>query len=216
MVKHIPGLALGAVLALAVLVVGHNLTFLLTYGPQYGMALHRTGHDGRWDEAVQAVLAGTGLLASATAGRLAYLHWLFRRLGPSAAVGSVSVRGFLAMLLSLWVRLFAISILLFVLQENYERWSIGLDLPGLGVLDSSGSLGPVPVFALVSLLVAAVAALFRWGIATLEARIAAKRTCVWPRVARELGPISPGRSRPVISVLGRNLAGRAPPQLLPL
>ena len=216
MVKHIPGLALGAVLALAVLLIGHNLTFLLTYGPQYGMALHRTGHDGRWDEAVQAVLAGTGLLAAATAGRLAYLYWLVRRLGPSDAVGYVSARTFLAIFLPLWVRLFAISTLLFVIQENYERWNVGLDLPGVGVLDSSAALGPVPVFALVSLLVAAVAALFRWGIATLEARISAKRTCVWPRVTRELRPIAPGRSRPAISVLGRNLAGRAPPKLLPL
>ena len=213
--RRVPSLVLTAVLALAVLVVGHNLVFLLTYGSDSGVALARTGHGIRWDETMRLVLGAEGLLATAATLRLAYLYRRVRRLSPGLVTGGLSVRGYVRALLPLWIGLFATSTMLFILQENFERWSAGVNLPGFGVLGSTSYVGPILVFALVSLFVAAVAALFRWGVTTLEARVAAART-----PARSVAP-SPQRrftldpDRPATSILGRNLAGRAPPAPIP-
>lgn len=202
------GSLLSVMLALAVLVAGHNLVFLLTYGADYGVALARTGHDGRWNGAVRAVLTSAGLLAIAATLRLAYLYRLVRRLRPGSR-SRLFGRAYIGTLVPIWALLFVISTLLFVLQENYERWAAGLPLPGFAVLVSFGIAGPVAVFLLVSLVVAAVAALFRWGIAALEARMAASRGRIRTHrspLRRRTDPL-----RPSSSILGRNLAGRAPP-----
>lgn len=215
MSRRVPGLLLTAMLALAVLVVGHNLVFLLTYGSDTGVALARTGHGRRWDETVRAVLVAEGLLATVAALRLAYLYRLVLRLGPGVATGGLSVRAYIRALLPLWLGLFATSTLLFVLQENFERWSAGLSLPGFEVLVSADSVGPIPVFLLVSFFVAAVAALFRWGVAILEARIAASWPPVRPLASSPQRRLRTDPKRPATSILGRNLAGRAPPAPLP-
>ena len=133
MLRRIPALAFTAVLALAVLVVGHNLVFLLTYGPQYSVALARTGHDGRWNDTVRDVLAASGLLAAASTLRLAYLSRQVRLIGPVSRVSRPTFRVYFSALLPLWGQVLAVSLLLFVFQENLERWSAGLNLPGLGV-----------------------------------------------------------------------------------
>ena len=211
--RRIADLALFGLLSLATLVVGHNLTFLLTYGPEYGAALARTGHGAQWDDTVKSVLAAAGLLRAAAALRLAYLCWLVAHPTTNRMLGGLSVGAYGRAVAPLWLRLFAISIALFVVQENYERWTAGLNLPGLGVLTPSSVLGPLPVFLLVSLLVAAVAALFRWGIATLEARIAATRLPE-QRVASAAGRRRAWEERARGSILGTNLAGRAPPSPL--
>jgi hypothetical protein len=77
--RSLRGLALSVATALVVLVTGHNLVFLLTYGADYGAALARTGHDSRWTETVQAVLLATSLLAAAAIVRIAYLFGLVQR-----------------------------------------------------------------------------------------------------------------------------------------
>ena len=121
MLRRIPALAFTAVLALAVLVVGHNLVFLLTYGPQYSVALVRSGHDGRWNDTVRDVLAASGMLAAAATLRLAYLYRLVRLISPVSGSGRPSLGAYVRVLLPFWGRLFAVSLLLFVLQENLER-----------------------------------------------------------------------------------------------
>jgi hypothetical protein len=211
--RRLSDLALFGLLSLATLVVGHNLTFLATYGPDYGVALARTGHGAQWDDTVKSVLAAVGLLGATAALRLANLCWLVAHRTTTRMLAGLSFRAYGRVVAPLWLRLFAISIALFVVQENYERWTAGLNLPGLAVLAPSRVLGPLPVFLLVSLLVAAVAALFRWGIETLEARIAATR------LAKQRVASAPGRrrARPERargSILGSNLAGRAPPSPL--
>jgi hypothetical protein len=213
--RRVPSLVLTAVLTLAVLVVGHNLVFLLTYGSGSGVALVRTGHGNRWDETVRVVLAAEILLAAAATLRLAYLYRLVRRLSPGSVTGGLPVRGYVRALLPLWIGLFATSTLLFVLQENLEHWSAGLGLPGFGVLGSAAYVGPIPVFALVSLLVAGVGALFRWGVRTLESRIAASRTLALPPASSPRRRFGPDPDRRATSILGRNLAGRAPPAPIP-
>jgi hypothetical protein len=212
---RVSGLAITAVLSLAVLVVGHNLVFLLTYGSDYSAALTRTGHDGRWDETVRVVLAVAGLLAAVGTARLLWLYYCARRLGAAGQPVGPTMPAYVRALLLLWAQLFAIATLLFVLQENYERWSVGLALPGVAVLSPAGEAGPMPVFLLLSLVVAAVGALFRLGIAVLEARVADERSRGLrlrsaPRTLRHYSPLP----RPS-SVIGRNLAGRAPPTALP-
>jgi hypothetical protein len=205
------GLALTLVPALAVLVTGHNLVFLLTYGAEYGAALARTGHDARWTDAVWAVLTASTLFAVAAIVRIAYLHHLVRRL-PAGSGRRPSGGTYFRRLLPAWARLFAIATALFVVQENYERWSVGIALPGLAVLGSFGVVGPVAVFLLVSLAVAAVVALFEWGAAALEALIAIARDRRFVDAPRAQGRTEP-HLRPS-SILGRNLAGRAPPASL--
>jgi hypothetical protein len=213
--RRVPSLVLTAVLALAVLVVGHNLVFLLTYGSDSGVVLARTGHGSRWDETVRLVLAAEGLLAAAATLRLAYLYRRVGRLSPGLATGGLSVLGYVRALMPLWIGLFATSTMLFILQENFERWSASLNLPGLGVLGSTDFVGPIPVFALVSLFVAAVAALFRWGVTTLEARGAAATTPVRSVASSPQRRFALDPDRPATSILGRNLAGRAPPAPIP-
>jgi hypothetical protein len=215
MSRRFSGLALTALLSWAVLVVGHNLFFLIADGPNFGAALARTGDGGIWDETVRATLAIAALTGLAATARLAYLGWLLRRLGGECAPGRLSARAYARDLFALWVRLATASTMLFVLQENFERWNAGLSLPGLAVLGSFGPIGPVPVLLIVSLVFSAVAALFRWGIETLEARIAAIRVGVLPhaRPSRQVCPDDP--QWPATSILGRHLAGRAPPSPLP-
>jgi hypothetical protein len=208
--RSLRGLALSVATALVVLVTGHNLVFLLTYGADYGAALARTGHDSRWTETVQAVLLATSLLAAAAIVRIAYLFGLVQRLRPGGG-GRPNGRAFLRTLAQIWIKAFLVATILFVVQENYERWTVGLGLPGLSVLGSFDVAGPILVFLVVSLVVSAVAALFEWGITELEARIAAilghrAQGVVYPVRRRRPEPI-----RPSSSILGRNLAGRAPP-----
>jgi hypothetical protein len=204
-----------AVLALAVLVVGHNLVFLAAYGPSYEAALIATGHGDRWNETVREICVAAGFLAVIATLRLVFLLSLTRSSSRGESRVGPSILAYGRILAPFWMRVFAVSICLYVVQENYERWASGIPLPGLGVLGSSELTGPVPVFLLVSFLVAAVAALFGLGIATLEAQIEPRRQLVW-RAVPGLRPAYAGHRRPATSVLGRNLAGRAPPALLPL
>ena len=210
-IRRISGAALIALLALAVLVVGHNLFFLLTLGPSFGAALARTGDGRTWDAVVRDVLVLAAILAILAASRVAYLYRVLRRLDPRGGVSRLSVRAYASTVFSLWLQLGVLSTVLFVVQENYERWNVGLSLPGLAVLGLFGPLGPVPVLLAVSFAFSAVAALFRWGIETLEARIAAIRIRVLLHAppSRQVCPDDP--QLPATSILGRHLAGRAPP-----
>jgi hypothetical protein len=197
-------------------VVGHDLDFVLAYGSGYQGALARTGHDPHWEKAVLTVLAAGLLLAVVATARLIWLVRLVRlasriRAARSARRDLASVPRLLALT---WGRLFFVSLLLFILQENYERVSVGIALPGLAVLAPESGISPVVIFALVTLLVAAVAALFRWSIAALEERIAYAKGASVPETADVQAP-KLEVPRPASSILGRNLAGRAPPFALP-
>jgi hypothetical protein len=117
-------------------------------------------------------------------------------------------------MLRLWLAVAAGTVVLFVLVENIEHLAVGAPLPGLSVLGSAEYNGPLPILALVSLLVAFVGALFNWRRAVLLARIrAARATFRRPAAVRASVDASSGDRRPETHI-GRGLAGRAPPVLL--
>lgn len=197
-------------MAAVAFVLAHNLVFLAGYGPAYDDALSRTGHDDAWSTAVLVVLGlGVLLLVSAT--------WRLHALGVIARgsalpayqpAGTRELAGYLG---RLWLRLTLATTLWFVVQENFEHLRIGEPLPGLGVLASSEYPNALIIVAAVALGVAVVGALFRWRRDVLVARIAAARqSWHWTRGAA-------GRTslewviRLSGSLLGRQLAVRAPP-----
>jgi hypothetical protein len=202
---------LASVLGLAVFVVGHNLYFLLKDGSGYASDIARTGDGSSWDAAVRLVLAAAALLAIVAGLRLGFLVSQVRSRPPGQRVAGLPFAIYSRMVGSFWLMLFAGSVSLFVLQENFERLNAGLSLPGLAVIGAVGLGSPILVFALVSLAVALVVALYRLGIDRLEALIAESRTRSWRRTARlRLPGWSDPESAPK-SVIARNLAGRAPP-----
>jgi len=202
-----------ALLALASMVVGHNLTFLIAFGPDYTSKLASMGDGKGWDDTVTVILAAAALLAITACLRLAFLIRQVRTTSPYRRLG-LSGSAYLRTLAPLWLKLFAVSLVLFVFQENEERWAIGLAMPGLSVLGSVGPISPILVFALVSLAFAAVVALFRVGTKCLEAIIAAARNRSWSPSSTLPRPKTAAREAAPASILGRNLAGRAPPALV--
>lgn len=201
-------------LALAVLVVGHDLYFLLRYGSGFASDIARTGDGDTWNATVWLVLAAAALLATVALLRLVFLLRQVRRFNLGERVAGLSGATYLRAVVPSWLKLLSASIALFVLQENFERWRAGLPMPGTSAIGTIEPRSPVLVFALVSLAFALVVALFRQSIDRLEALIAKARTRSWTRAPAFHRPIPSGESV-LESVIGRNLAGRAPPQLLP-
>jgi hypothetical protein len=117
-------------------------------------------------------------------------------------------------MLRLWLAVAASATVLFVLVENLEHAAVGAPLPGLSVLGGTEYYGPLPILALVSLLVAFVGALFTWRRAVLLSRIHATQvTFRRPSPLLPAHDVHPGDRRPE-TYIGRGLAGRAPPTLL--
>jgi hypothetical protein len=210
LLARIPKYLPAAVLALAVMVVGHNLTFLIAYGSDYPSKLASTGDGKSWDDTVAFILVAAVLLATAACLRLAFLVRQVRTTYPYQRVG-LSAAAYVRTLPPVWLKLFTISIVLFVLQENDERWSVGLPLPGLSVLGAVGPVSPILIFALASLAFAAVVALFRLGIGCLEAIMAKAHTQPWRGAPRPYLRGAPDPESAPASIIGLNLAGRAPP-----
>jgi len=198
------------VLAIVVLVVGHDLDFLAAYGAGYEGALARTGHDPHWESAVATVIAVGVLLGLAATARLAWLIRTARRTRALSPAGRSDLATATRLFVATWARLLVVPLALFVVQENYERALIGQPLPGLAVLAPDSGMSPIVIFAVVSLFVAAVAALFRSSIAALEARIAGAKATLESETAVVQAP-KLEVPRPASSILGRKLAGRAPP-----
>jgi hypothetical protein len=196
-------------LALVALVLAHNLVFLASYGPRYGEALVRTGHDDAWATAFAVGLGlGIALLAAGT-WQLRRLAFLARSQGTGAGSPDPRPGAFAAHLGRLWLGLAPTTALLFVVQENVEHFAAGDELPGLGVLAHHGTPLAATVIAAVTLGVALVCALYRWRRDILVARIAGGRG-PWPRSSADL-PRPPQVDRGASLALRGSIAGRAPP-----
>jgi hypothetical protein len=215
-------------MALVTLVLAHDLSYLASYGATYPEAMLRTGHDDRWTAAVLAVSAlglalvlaavwqvrRLALVARAVAARPA--RRAERRARPAVANGQGeqgprrAIALFAVHVADLWPRLALGGGALFVLQENIERLASGEPLPGLDVLGSASHPYPIPLILLVSLVVAAVGALFRWRAAELRTLIA-RATSAWRRARSAARLRSVDIVRPTLSIIGRGFAVRAPP-----
>ena len=204
-----------APLSLAALVLGHDLAFLLTFGPDYRTALIRTGHGEAWVAAVvTAAMLSMGLVVLGAA-RLASLRQQVEPIRPGAGSG-LRLRHLLRETAGLWGLIFISAVVLFVINENLERAVSGQPLPGLGVLIGSSSL-PIPALMLsaASALVAFVAALYRWRrdglIARMRAHARVRKVGAAPTLPRATLVIDHRAS-----IRARRLAGRAPPRLASL
>ena len=205
------GLIVRAVVtALASLVLAHNLIFIAGYGSRFGAVMQHTGHDHGW---TIAALTSTGLAASLlliALRRLSQLRRAARMPGVETLADEPGLRAFARRWLSWWLALTLVTAVLFVIQENLELASIGSALPGLGILTSTAYPHGIVIIPLVALGISLVAALLGWRTSVLIARILAARSEARPAAGQPLGRPEPIDLRPG-SILGRRLAGRAPP-----
>jgi hypothetical protein len=200
-----------AALSPASLVLSHNLAFLVAFGRGAEDALRATGHDEGWASAVRFVLAISTMLGLATVVRISYLWRTARRLERDRSLHPrTDWRQLARTVLALWAVLAVVTAGWFVAQENLERLAIGGSLPGIEPLLEGGPAGPLLIIPLVSLIVAFIGGLFRWGITALRARIAAAKAArVRQQPARIRRPVDSDARRS--GVLSRHVSLRAPP-----
>lgn len=201
------------VTALASLGLAHNLIFIAGYGSRFGAVMEHTGHDHGW---TVAALTSIGLAVSLLLIALRRLYELRRAArmpGVETLPNEPGLRAFAGRWLTWWLALTLVTALLFVLQENLELASIGSSLPGLGILASAAYPHAIVIIPLVALGISLVAALLGWRTSVLIARIRAARPETRPDPAGAPGRAEPIDLRPA-SILGRRLAGRAPPLTL--
>jgi hypothetical protein len=202
-----------ATLVLLVLVVGHDLTYLAASGLDgLGIALARSGHGAYWPftwlVAVAAVMALAALAATRAVALLGELP-RSRILGAARA----GVRSWAGELLRTWPRLALVALLIFVAQE----WTEHFVMHGGHVLRPTDFVtgayaATLPAFAIASLLVAGVSALFRHAIRALEEAV--QRVVILPRPGAALpAPVVPQLARIRPSLATPDI-GRAPPILL--
>jgi len=224
--RTLPWLRLAALLPLSLL-VGHEAVFALQFGIGDGLraAMSAGGHDNYWTAFTVVITALSGLLLAREVARAARLRARLRALdrGSTAAATMPNVgdaagsRSWRAEFRAIWPLLFAITAAAFTIQENLEHLAQGQVPHGLGSLVGAEHPLAVPVLALVSAAVAALGALVRWRIRSLEARVAAaSRAAAAPR--RHPRATAPAPEWPVLGALRghawflvRLLAGRAPP-----
>jgi hypothetical protein len=192
------------------LLTSHNATFLVQMGPGQSLVriLRDSGH-GYWDLASLALL-GIGLVVAVFA--LLHLRRLQRRASElTESQPRLIGRTYLARAASYWMRLFAVVLFAFLVQENLEHLGMHRHVPGLGAL-----LGPeyplaLPVIGFITLIGgligAAVSAVEQKLIAIIESGVRlqlarAPHHVPRPPIQHEPIPLSP---------LADAAAGRAPP-----
>lgn len=228
-------------LALGGLLLGHQAAYAVQYGIGAGLTqAMATGGHGYWPIFSTLALSALLLLLSRSTWRLVPL----RGDGPSAGAPRAAAEGHPAglprarhgprptdpptapptvprtyrrELLALWPPLFGVVAIGFTIQENLEHVTSHGHVPGLEpILGPSAPLA-LPILALVTLALAAVGALLRWRVATLEARLARSRTAqsASARTARRPAPAWTvvGAIRATFWSLIRQGPVRAPPRL---
>ena len=216
MAPRIARLGTAAVLQVAALVLGHELTFLARYGSRFGEALVHSGHGEAWKAAaLTSMLLAAGLLVLGL-GRLHGLGVLAR--GANVAVprigGALPRSALLRSFLRIAPRVALLQLVLLSGQENLEHAAIGQPVPGAGILFSPEYAGGAWIALAAALATSLVAALFAWRRQVLLARLRAVRAAL-PR-SRSSAPSRPGilARQPLESILGRRSALRAPPALV--
>lgn len=203
-------------MVMASLAASHELIYLLAHGAgaEYARAMREGGHDRYWTSFV-LIVAGISLVLAVVAVRQ------LRRLHQQASLvraGRLDVddRGlglFARQAVRLWLLVSANTFVAFLAQENFETVTASHPLPGLDVVGGEHAVA-LPVIAFVSLAVALVGALVRWGRHVLLARLHRSAGPVRRRAPRTLRPASISRPRSSSAVRSHGL--RAPPPLVPL
>ncbi len=202
---------LGVGLALIAFALGHQLGFLLAYGSDADGVLRSTGHGVQWLLTATSVALLAAVMALAAIRRLVGLRRLASVAAADPAVLPLAgVREFLREAGGLWAVTLPLAAALFAVNENLERLGAGLPLPGISVLWTEGP-SFAAIFALVSLAVALVAAMYRWRRDLLLARLR-RRVCRWVRPA-STPHRPPEAAGPFGSSLVPTLRGRAPPSV---
>lgn len=201
------------VLALAVLLVAHQLVYLATYGWRgIERALASAGHDAYWlaiGSAVSlALLVGLGLCLRRWRELRAELRRSDGGRRPRARIDWDEVR---TTVIELVPRLALVALVLFFVQENVEHYLHHAGhVPGLGVLIGPDYVATLPIFLAISVVVALVNALLRLGLAALARLVDELRR---RRPERDVAR-PPGRCLPVHTCSrGTPDLGRAPPAL---
>ncbi len=222
-------------LALVALFAAHDAVFLAEYGfgETFAAAMRQTGHDAYWPAYMLLASAAAALLAASTAVRIGRLR---RRLAASVVLGALVPLGhappgagarrvlvadapsYRRELMGLWIRLLAVVLVGFVLQENIEHAPHG-HVPGLGVLAGPENPLALPALVAVTLLLAVVGALVRWRIAVLEIRL--RRAATYGSRAAGLRARRPAAGWWIAATvvahhwtIARQDPGRAPPLVL--
>lgn len=211
--SRLPALCV-AILAAAVLVAGHDLTFLAANGLDgWGAALALSGHGAYWPFTWLIVVAGVAALAVLGCVRATGLLRLLRA-GGDARPLLLRLRAYGGDVLRLWPRLALLALFVFVAQEASEHYLMHAGHV-LGVADfiTGAYAAALPAFAAVSLLVASLAALFGRTIAALEEAVRLALAAV-RRPARRIFARLPQAFVWLRSSLAMPDIGRGPPPLV--
>jgi hypothetical protein len=199
-------------LAGAALLVSHDAVYLVQTGPgePLAAALRTASHD-YWGAASLGLIAVTLLAGAASLVRLALLRH------EAAALGATRrpQRGRLGHLLAIWVRLAALVVVGFAIQENVEHFITHGHLIGSAALVGPEYPLALPALGIVSLVAALAAALI---VTSERALVAAIRVAMAAAHRPERRVSRPPQRLPGLSgsVLARYRAGRAPPSVLPV
>ncbi len=195
-------------------VLGHELSFLGSFGSDMGWGLESTGHGSVWTLSVAIVAVLAMVLSALAVGRIVALSRETGRTGSAYARYRVSpgpVDRLGPAIVRLWLLVLAPALILFVLSENVEHVASGLAAPGIGVFDGA-VYGWAPLaFLFASFVTASVLALYRWRHAVLVARIAAAADARPRRSSNQRRQAPTDWRLPRSGILG-SLAARAPPE----
>ena len=192
------------------LLVSHDAIFFVQYGPGESLtaALREAGH-AYWTVASLGVAVIGALVAASVAFRVLHLRRRARRL---ATVGTPVPSGWPRRLLMTWGRLLAVVAIGFVIQESAEHFAMHGHAIGVGALIGPEYPLALPMLGLVTLAAALVAVYVSAVEASLEATIAAAVRLLRAPVRITRPPFE--LFLPLIPVLARAAAGRAPPHVL--
>jgi hypothetical protein len=200
-----------ALLALVAVVLAHQAMYIVS---GEGAATPATGvrsADGYWQSIELMVAVAAAWLIATASRQLLRLRRQARqmRLGGDIVPES-ELRYLLRLFIRAWPRVAALTAVLFVLQENIERWIIGAPLPGLDALAPPDCQLAFLLIVAAAAAVALVASLVRWRTLVLRARL---RGCSSdrPRGSSVRSLRQPLDRRPVARLLAAGLGMRAPP-----
>lgn len=215
LLRGMPGRIAFWALAGAVLVVSHDVIFVVQLGPgeELVRALRHAAHD-YWGTASVALAVAGVAGAIAFALRIRELRRRAAALGASAA--PLRPRGYIRRVASMWVALFTVVALGFLIQENVEHLRGHDHLLGVQALLGAEYPLALPVIGLISLAAALLGAAVRSVERALVTAIAESVRRAIPRPPVRLARAPLRLPFPHRSALAGTAAGRAPPRGLVL